>query len=476
MSIINQAKHAFKWTLYLRGMSQVLTWLISLLVIRFLTPADYGIVALTEIIFMLVTLLCSAGLGDVIIQRAELNERFNRQVLNLLILFTAVLCSSLFWLAPILAAFYQQPDLTFVLQLSSVVFLCLPWLVLASSLLAKQLNFKTRGQIDLTAAVTTALLSLLLAYQGFGFWALIISNLLNILLRTIGYNWSLGRFYMPVFDLTGMRAPLKFGLTVAATSLLFGLFMKIDVLVIAKQMDAATLGFYALAMHLALLPMTKLMPLVNEVAYPMYAAIKKDPAEYQRVFAAMLRLISFVVFPVFFIFSAVCYELVGLLLGSQWLPAVVALKIIALTIPFRIISNLFSPLLKALGFPQTGLQHVSFSCVVVGLCFYYAAPYGLLGLAYAWLIVTPLILLFALFLSTKRAGISIQLVFGAMLKPVLFAGCSWVCVQQSAHWLPETWPTVVLLCIKLCLAVSCYLVLSWFFNRSQLLEVAKFRL
>lgn len=194
MSTINQAKYAFKWSLYLRVVSQVLTWFISLLVIRFLTPADYGIVALTEIIFMFVTLFCSAGLGDAIIQRADNDEYFNRQILNLLVVFAAVLCTSLFWLAPILAEFYDQPDLKLVLQFSSFTFLCLPWLVLASSILAKQLNFKTRGKIDLGAAVTTALLSLLLAYNGFGFWSLILSNLFNIFIRAIGYNIILGRF------------------------------------------------------------------------------------------------------------------------------------------------------------------------------------------------------------------------------------------------------------------------------------------
>ena len=249
MSTINQAKYAFKWSLYLRVVSQVLTWFISLLVIRFLTPADYGIVALTEIIFMFVTLFCSAGLGDAIIQRADNDEYFNRQILNLLVVFAAVLCTSLFWLAPILAEFYDQPDLKLVLQFSSFTFLCLPWLVLASSILAKQLNFKTRGKIDLGAAVTTALLSLLLAYNGFGFWSLILSNLFNIFIRAIGYNIILGRFYLPVFDMSGMLAPLKFGLTVTVTSMLFVLFMKIDMLVIANQIDSDTLGFYALAMH-----------------------------------------------------------------------------------------------------------------------------------------------------------------------------------------------------------------------------------
>lgn len=475
-SSLNTARQAFKWTLYLRGMSQVATWLISLIVIRYLTPADYGIVALTEIIFMLVMLFCSAGLGDVVIQRTDADEQFNKKVLSLLLLLTGVMCGLLLISAPYLAQYYNQPDLTLVLRLSALVFMFTPWLVLSSSILAKNMDFKSRGKIDLYAAVSTALLSLVLAYSGFGFWSLIISSLLNIVLRTLGYNLILKKFYLPAFELTGMWSPLKFGLTVAATSLLFGLFMKADILVIANQIDSQTLGYYALAMHLALLPMVKIMPLVNEVAYPMYANIKHNPTECRRIFNYMLRLICFAVFPLFFIFSAVAPELVELLLGKPWLPAVVALQIILLTVPFRIVSNLFSPLLKALGHPQTGLQHVSFSCVVVALLFYFAAPYGLQALALAWLIATPLILAFALSLCTRRADIPFWTLITTMLRPALVAALTLLALYLLSGYLPADWHNLMLLLLKSLAGAVLYLLLSWVFNRTQLLEAAKFRL
>ncbi|WP_333797329.1 lipopolysaccharide biosynthesis protein [Rheinheimera sp.] len=475
-SALNRARDAFKWTLYLRGMSQITTWLISLIVIRYLSPVDYGIVALTEIIFMLMMLFCSAGLGDVVIQRTEADEQFNRKVLSLLLLLTGVMCVMLLVLAPYFAAYYKQPELTLVLRFSALVFMFSPWLVLSSSILARNMDFKSRGKIDLFAAVTTAFLSLALAYLGFGFWSLIIASLLNTLLRTVGYNLILRKLYLPAFDLAGMWSPFKFGITVAATSLLFGLFMKIDILVIGNQIDSQTLGYYALAMHLALLPMVKIMPLVNEVAYPMYANIKHNPSECQRIFSYILRMISFAMFPLFFGFSAVAPELVYLLLGTSWLPAVAALQIILLTVPFRIVSNLFSPLLKALGHPQTGLQHVTFSCLVVGTIFYIVAPYGLTALALAWVAATPLILAFALTLSTRKANIPFGLLAGCVLRPAMLAGLTLATVHSLAYLLPEHLHHLVLLLLKSVAGALIYLLLSWLLNRPQLLEASKFRL
>jgi teichuronic acid exporter len=476
LTTVQKAKEAFKWTLYLRGLSQLITWVISLVVIRFLTPTDYGIVALTEIIFMFMMLFCSAGLGDALIQRKDADELFVRKMLNILLIVTAVMCTMLFISAPYLAEYYNQPSLTIVLRLSSFIFILTPWLVLASSLLAKKMDFKSRGQIDLFAAVTTSLLSLLLAYKGFGFWALIISSLLNTLLRTFGYTLTIRKIYFPKLDLGDMWLPFKFGITVAATSMMFGLFMKVDVLVIANQIDTQTLGYYALAMHLALLPMVKIMPLVNEVAYPMYASIKENPAECRRIFGYILRIISFTMFPIFFIFSATAPELVKILLGEQWLPAVIALQIILLTIPFRIISNLFSPLLKALGHPQTGLQHVTFSCFTVALLFYYAAPYGLNALAYAWCIATPLILIFALNLSTKRAGILFIDLLKSISKPAFISLITLLLIHLINIAKLDEFNVYILLSLKLFTGLISYIGLSSIFNRNQLNEIIKFKL
>jgi len=481
---IAEAKQAFKWTLYLRGLSQLVTWVISLVVIRFLTPADYAVVALTEIVFTLVLLLCSSGLGDALIQQKQAEESFNRKTLNLLICLTTLMSGLLFFAAPQLATFYQQQVLTDILRLSALVFLCTPWLVLASSLLARKMDFKSRGLIDLYSAICTAVLSLYLAWQGFGFWALILSNLLNILLRTIGYSWLIGRVYLPLVDFSQMWPALKFGLTVAATSLMFGLFMKVDILLAGLTLPTETLGFYALAMHLAILPMAKLMPLVNEVAFPMYARIRQHPEECQRIFAKVLSLVSMTAFPFFLLFAAVVEPAVVLLLGENWRIVAAPLQLILLTIPLRILSNLFSPLLKALGHPSTGLQHVTFSCGLVALMTWLVAPYGLLALAWGWLLITPMMLLFALWLLTSRSGISWGVLWQNVHKPLIFSLLTFLFLQYGTTWfgipipkpqVAQHWLMILEISAKGCLGLMCYFSLNWLFNRSQCQELIKFR-
>src|SRR5690606_25017428 len=103
------------------------------------------------------------------------------------------------------------------------------------------------------------------------------------------------------------------------------------------------LGIYAVALHLALLPMAKAMPLINEVAYPMYAAIRHDQKEYDRIFCYIFRIVTVFSFPLFYGIAAVAEDAVMLILGEKWHATVLPLQLILLTIPLRLVTNLFTP-------------------------------------------------------------------------------------------------------------------------------------
>ncbi len=420
-SISSRARTAFRWTLSLRLLSQVFTWLASLFVIRLLTPADYGIVAIAEMVLMLALQFASAGLGDVLVRQKQLDEHYIRKILCLLMLLNGALAILQLGFAATIAGFYQQPAVEYVLYATASVFLVMPWITVSANLLAREMNFKSRSKIDFAAALSGSALALLLALTGFGFWSLVLSNVAVIFIRAIGYNLALRRFYLPVMQFDGMLPALKFGLTLMATGILFTLFMKADILIAAKFVDAGQLGYYAVAMHLALMPMTKAMPLINEVAYPLYAAIQHDKQKYEQIFCYMLRIITLFCFPLFYGFAATADELVQLVLGSHWSNAVLPLQLVLLTIPLRIISNLFTPLMKALGFPSTGLIHVSFSLLLTAIAIYFAAGYGITAIAASWLVTTPLFFLFALYLCTSRSGISSLAILTAVLPPLLLS-------------------------------------------------------
>jgi O-antigen/teichoic acid export membrane protein len=475
-SITSRARTAFRWTLSFRLISQLFTWFASLFVIRLLTPADYGIVAISETVLMLALQFAAAGLGDVLVRQKELNDKYIRKILGILILLNGCIALLLLSFASSIAQFYQQPALEYVFYLTASVFFVMPWITVSSNLLARELNFKSRSKIDFIATLSGSTLALLMAFNGFGFWSLIVANVVVIFIRSIGYNLALRRFYLPLFQFGGMLPALKFGLTLMATSIVFILFMKVDIMIAAKFIDAKQLGFYAVAMHLALMPMIKVMPLINEVGYPMYAALQHDKNKYEHIFGYLLRIITLFCFPLFFGFAATADELVRLVLGEQWSNAVLPLQLILLTIPLRIISNLFTPLMKALGFPATGLFHISFSLGLTVVAVFIASGYGIAALAASWLITTPLFFFFAVFLCASRARISIKPIVMAVWPPLLLSSVMFGLLYSFQHTLLSEIAVLARLIIMIIIGALFYVLALRLFFKARFNEALKFRI
>jgi teichuronic acid exporter len=474
--IISRSRNAFRWTLTFRVMSQLFTWFVSLFVIRLLTPADYGIVAMAETVSMLTLQLASAGLGNALIRRDNLDTTFIRKILGLLIIFNLTMAFVQFTMAQPIADFYDQSGLALVLQVSALGFLVSPWASIASNLLAKEMNFKSRAKIDFSASILGSITALALAYMGMGYWSLVLANLAAGFFRSIGYTLALKQFYLPSLHFSGTTDAIKFGTTLAATTILFTVFMKVDILIAGQFLAQNQLGIYAVALHIALLPMSKAMPLVNEVAYPMYAAIRHDEKEYERIFCYIFRIITVFSFPLFYGIAAVAEDAVHIMLGETWQAAVLPLQLILLTIPLRLVTNLFHPLMKALGYPSTGLIHMCFSIVVTVVCVYVAAPYGISALAASWLLSTPLFFLFGLMLCTKRSNIAFKTIIFALAPPLL-ASFVMLAVLATFNGLTDgVLPRWLNLIITVMMGALVYISVMWLGFRQRFIEAVKFRM
>jgi teichuronic acid exporter len=475
-NIVALSRTAFRWTLTFRVMSQMFTWFASLFVIRLLTPADYGIIAIVETVSMLTLQLASAGLGNALIRQDNLSTAFIRKILGLLIIFNLVLAALQFAMAQQIAIFYDQPELEMVLKIMTLGFLLSPWAIVASNLLAKEMNFKSRSKIDFLASVCGSISALAMAYAGMGYWSLILANLAVLFFRFIGYNIELKRVYWPSLNFSGTTDAIKFGATLAMTGLLFTVFMKVDILIAGQFLEQNQLGIYAVALHIALLPMAKAMPLINEVAYPMYAAIRKDEKEYVRIFCYIFRITTIYSFPLFYGIAAVAEDAVMLILGDKWLAAVLPLQLILLTIPLRLVTNLFTPLMKALGYPSTGLIHVCFSIIVTVIIIYLSAPYGINAIAASWLISTPFFFLFALMLCTKRSKIPFKKLVVALSPPLLASFIMLAAITAFNSYFDDALPRWLNLILTVIMGALIYIMIMWLGFRNRFKEAIKFRI
>ncbi|HKE93126.1 MAG TPA: oligosaccharide flippase family protein, partial [Povalibacter sp.] len=184
MSIERQTASALKWTGLAKGVGQVVSWGVTLIVLRLLAPADYGLIAIVSVIIALLASVAELGLGASVIQSANLRPEELAAVSGLVVLCNIAIGVLLALCAPLFAWFYGEPRLTALIQVASLSFAFFALNTVPQALAYRDMNFKWLAMVELTGVLVSGVATLILALFGFGVWALLLGNQLQNLVRT----------------------------------------------------------------------------------------------------------------------------------------------------------------------------------------------------------------------------------------------------------------------------------------------------
>jgi len=382
-----------RWSAVARFAGQAVAWAITILVIRLLSPADYGLMAMGMVVVSLLILLNTLGLDAVLVQEKNPTLQKTRQIFGVVIIvnilfFALVLCG-----AGSIAEFYGEAALKPVLQVLSVQFLLLIFETLPQSRLERDIDFAGRSIVDFATLVMGSLTTLVLALLGFGVWALIWGTLTTNATRMLGLNMISRSLVWPSFSLRGMGKSLSFGGFVTTDRGLWFLFSESDKFIGGKLLGGHLLGYYAVASQLAALPISKISGLLNSVAFPAFshAHANASAETVQGYLLKATRILAIAAMPVFFGVSCTAQSIVASLLGEKWLPAAPLLQILGVVMPFRLLSNVFPPLLWGVGQPEISATNFLIAASIMPLAFFTGSQWGVSGLAYAWVGMYPVV-------------------------------------------------------------------------------------
>ena len=148
MSLRSQALSGFRWTVSVRLLSQLVTWVITLAVIRLLAPADYGLLAMATVFVAFLTMFSELGLGAAIVQKAEVDEKLLKRAFGLILIVHFSLAALLALAAPLIAAFYTEPRVIPILRVLSLQFLLAAFAVIPDAQLQRRMEFRNRSLLD----------------------------------------------------------------------------------------------------------------------------------------------------------------------------------------------------------------------------------------------------------------------------------------------------------------------------------------
>ncbi|MBD3727212.1 MAG: MOP flippase family protein [Moraxella osloensis] len=368
MSLRNKTVSGVKWT----SLSMVIvtvTQLLQLVILaRFLSPAEFGLMAIMMVVIGFSQAFMDMGISNAIIHRQQISHQQLSSLYWLNIFSGLVLFGIVLFMAPFIAGFYEEPGLLEPLMWLSSVFMIVAIGNQYRVLCQKELQFNLMAKVEMMAAVFSLAVAVLMAVQGYGVYALVGAMLAQAIVSSLSFLIiGLKQHHRPAFlyhhrDLKGVYS---FGLYQMGERSLDYLEANADKLLIGKFVGIEATGFYNMAWQLIIFPLSKINPVINKVAFPVYAKVQDDPEALNRYYSLSVRALSLVTVPILAFLSLYSSDVVFVVFGAGWETTATLVALLGIIGILKALGNPGGAILLALGYANIGFWWNLFWATVV---------------------------------------------------------------------------------------------------------------
>ena len=369
----------------------------TLIVLQFLGLREMGLATLAWSISVALEAFNGLGLNQVVVRERELTHRQLSGLFWFATLFGAAMLALAAVAAPFLAVFYADWRLYPLIIASATKLVFVGAALVPLQLLTRDLHFKTSGAAQTAATLGESVTKVVLVVAGFGAWGLVLANVSRGLFLCVAL-WWLAPFKpaLAAEDPTTRRA-VRFGSKAAAASILYHVYRNLDFLLIGRVLGQRALGVYRVAFDLGMTPLEIVLNLVNRVQFPIYSRLRDDARALVEAFNRSARSLLLVLGPVAALVCFASPDILALIGGGKWLPAVPLIQVLAWASLLRGIAQLFPQLYNAAGQPGLAVRDSVLTGVTLVAGFVLAlwlapAELGALAVAWAWLLTYPITL------------------------------------------------------------------------------------
>ena len=404
----SSAKSGMFWSFMIQGGTQIINFIISVVLARLLLPEQFGLIGMIAIFIAISRALIDGGFVSSLIRTKDADDVDYSTVFFVNLASSFFLYILLFIAAPFIAEFYHQDILVKLIRVLGLILIINAFSLVQSVKLNKALQFKTQFKLQLPSLVISALISIWMAYNGYGVWSLVAKDILYALFATIQL-WYYAKWTPSfIFDRVKFNYHFNFGYKLSLTSIINTTFNNLYLIIIGKYFSAAQLGFYTRARSLEQLPSEFFFNAFNRVFYPLLAQYNDDDERLKRTYSQLLQMVVFVVTPILLFLGIVATPFFRWLLTEKWLPAVPYFQLL-------VISGVFYPIhkynlnicnLKGRSDMVLKLSTLQNSLLIVGA--FSAIWFGIYGLLFSMIFVNLVITGVNSYFSGRLIGYGIK--------------------------------------------------------------------
>lgn len=454
------------WWGSLKWLARLIGWVSTILVVRLLSPEDYGLVAMAGVYFVFAKLIFEFGLGASVVTKSL--DSVQLAQVNSVSLFLGVfgfILSAL--IAEPLAAFYGTPDLFWVVVVMAVSFLLSGLRTVPTAILERELRFEFLAVIETVQVLFQACCSLWLAMKGFHYWTLIISGLAGECIITVAVLVKRGHtFLLP--NVHVIHA-FVFGSHVVLSRLFWSAQMQSQFLVAGRLLGSASLGVYSIAWSLSSLMVEHITATIGRVTFPFFSTIQHDPHLLRRYYLVLVEGLSLTCFAAELGMALVAEEFVPVILGPRWLEVIHPIQVLAIAAIIRTIDPLLPQILFVSGEIRFQTIMMGIAAIVLPTGFFLGSQWGLSSMALTWLVLFPLVSIPVYYRVFHRLQISMEQFAQALWPASSACFLMAVAVLSVKAVLPSEFPMWTRLAVEVFVGAAMYGLTLFTLFRDRLL-------
>ncbi len=432
------------WRFLERCGAQLVTFIVSIVLARILDPTVYGTIALVTVITTILQVFVDSGLGTALVQKKNADDTDFSTVFYFNVAMCVSLYALLFVAAPLIAAFYEMPDLTPVIRVLGLTLIVSGLKSVQQAYVSKHMLFKKFFFSTIGGTIAAAVVGIGMAIYGFGVWALVGQYLVNLIAGTavlwITVKWRPKK----LFSWQRLKGLFSFGWKLLVSSLLDTIYKDIRQLIIGKKYSSEDLAFYNRGQQFPSLIVTNINSSIDSVLFPVMSKEQKDKSTVKAMTRRAIKTSSFIMWPLM-VGLGVCAEpIVRLLLTDKWIFCVPYLRIFCFTYAFYPIHTANLNAIKAMGRSDLFLRLEVVKKVIGVILLLSTMWFGVLIMAYSLLLSTIISSFVNAFPNNKLLGYRYIEQIKDMLPSMLLAGVMGVvvfCVQFIS--LADIWTLII---------------------------------
>ena len=413
--------------------AQIVSFIVSIILARILEPTDYGTISLLLVFITILNVFVDSGLGNALVQKKDADDAGFSTVFIFNIFMCITLYAIMFLCAPAIAIFYGDKSLVALIRVLSIIILISGVKNVQKAYVSKHMYFKKFFFATLGGTICSAFIGIILAYSGFGVWALVIQQLSNMLIDTI-VLWYIVKWKPQwIFSLTRLKPLLLYGWKLLLARLLDTVYNNLTQLIIGKQFSTADLAYYNRGQQFPNLIVSNVNSSIDGVLFPVMSKEQEDTYLVRKMTQRAITVSSFVMWPMMIGLTVIAEPLVRFVLTDKWLECVPYLQIFCLSYALYPIHTANLNAIKALGRSDIFLKLELIKKIIGILIIVVGISFGTFGLAIAILISSIISTFINAYPNKKKLDYSyiqqikdilpsiiMSLIMGAIVYPIKF--------------------------------------------------------